>query len=95
MESATELLVVLIGAITAIVMSALGKLSMGIDKAPKMLRAVIVLALAAPIAWLAGVVGTELPADALTWDGATINAILTWLSAMGLHAVGKKLRPGD
>ena len=94
MESATELLVVLIGAITAIIMSALGKFSMGIDKAPKILRAFIVLGLAAPIAWLSGYFGTELPADPLTWDGATVNALLTWLSAMGLHAVGKKLRPG-
>lgn len=94
MESATELLVVIVGILTSLIMSVLGKLSLGIEKAPKMLRAVIVLALAAPIAWLAGAAGTELPADPLTWDGATINALLTWLSAMGIHAVGKKLQPG-
>ena len=95
MEAATELLVLLVSVLTAIIMSALGKISDGINKAPKLLRAFIVFAVAAPIAWLGGRVGIELPADPLTWDGATINAILTWLSAMGLHAVGKKLRPGD
>jgi hypothetical protein len=94
MEASTELLVALVGAITAIIMSVIGKISMGIDKAPKILRAFIVLALAAPIAWLSGYFGMKLPADPLTWDGATINALLTWLSAMGLHAVGKKLKSG-
>ena len=95
MEAATELLVLVVGIFTSIIMSALGKISEGINKAPAMLRAVIVLLLAAPIAWLSGFVGMELPADPLTWDGATINALLTWFSAMGLHAVGKKLRSGD
>ena len=86
MESFTELLVVVLGIITSLIMGLMKMLSINVAKLPTTAQAVIVLLLATPVAWLVGVSGLDLPADPLTWDGAVINGILTWLVAMGSRA---------
>lgn len=95
MESVTELLVVLLGALTSIIMALLKKFSGFLGKAPGPIQALVVVALSFPVAWLAGFFGMELPADPFTWDGALINAMLVSLTSMGAHAVGKTVGPGE
>lgn len=84
----TKLLVVLLGAVAAVIMAGL---KLGIDwfkKLPKVAQTMIVGALATPIALLSGAMGVDLPGDPTAWDGNTVNVILTWLAAMGVHAAG-------
>ena len=93
MEAMTELLVVVLGVVTSLIMTGLRKMTTLVDKLPTAARGVIVLLLATPIAWLSGQLGADLPADPLTWDGTVINVILTWLLALGAHAGAKALKP--
>ena len=45
------------------------------------------------IGLLGGFMGMELPGDVSTWDGNTVNVVLTWLTAMGSRAAIKTLKP--
>jgi hypothetical protein len=92
MES-SELTLIVVGILTSGIMGALKMLSLRFQKLPKRVKLIIVFVLAAPIAWLSGRVGIDLPADPTTWDGTTINAILIWLVAMGERAGVKALKP--
>ena len=92
MESVTELLVVFLGIVTSLVMVVLRRITTLVDKAPKVVRTLIVVALATPVAMLSGWLGVDLPGDPMVWDGAVINVILTALTAMGAHAGAKALQ---
>lgn len=83
----TKLLVLLLGLVTSLIMGGLRTLSTGLDKLPRPVKAMVVAALAIPVAWLGGASGIDLPADPATWDGTIVNMILTWLSAMGLNGL--------
>lgn len=88
----TQLLVAVLGLITSLIMAGL---KMGITwfaKLPKTSQAMMVGALAIPIGLLGGVMGVDLPGDPTTWDGNTVNVILTWLSSMGVHALGDAVK---
>ena len=87
-----ELLVILLGTLTSLIMGALKKYTTWINSIHPTWRAVIVGVLAVPIALLAGVLGLNLPADPAMWDGNVINSILTALLAMGQHALLKAIR---
>jgi hypothetical protein len=82
------LLVALLGAVESWILTGLRYVSTGVDKLPKPVKLILVAALSVPVAWLAGVSGLALPADPMTWDGTIVNAILLWLSAMGVNAAG-------
>ncbi len=86
-----QLFVVLIGMATALIMGGLRMAIEQLDKLPKLAKAMIVGALAIPIALLSGVMGVELPGDPTTWDGNVVNVILTWLTAMGARAATKAI----
>lgn len=87
-----EMLVLLLGTLTTIIVLVLGKLGTWFKSLPTMARGLIVGVIAIPVALLGGQMGVELPADPTTWDGNTVNAILTWASSMGIHAAGKALK---
>ena len=87
----TELLVVALGALTSLIMGGLKMGLTGLDKLPKPAKAMVVAALAVPIALLGGWIGVDLPGDVTTWDGNVINVILTWLTAMGVRAGTKAI----
>jgi len=89
----TQLLVVILGLVTSLIMGGLKLVIAQLDKMPKTGKAMIVGALAIPIALLGGVMGVELPGDVSSWDGNTVNVILTWLTAMGARAAIKTLKP--
>lgn len=92
MESVMELLVVLLGMVTSVVMVGFKRAVLLVDKMPSIYKAMLVMALSVPVAWLAGKSGLALPADPTTWDGNVVNSILTWLLAMGAHAGAKAIQ---
>lgn len=89
MESISELMVLLLGIVTSFAMVALRKMATFLDSVPSTVRSVIVVALSLPVAMLGGALGLELPADPTTWDGTTVNTVLTAVAAMGAHAGAK------
>lgn len=89
MEAFSDLLIMGLGTITSLVMVALGYLNAKLATLPPFVRTMIVTAIAVPVALLSGYIGIAVPADPTTWDGATVNVILTALSAMGIHAGAK------
>lgn len=89
----TQLLIVVLGIITSLVMGALKLLNTGIAKLPKTAKLMLVGAIAIPITLLGGWLGIDLPADPTTWDGVTVNVILTYLSAMGARAATRAVVP--
>ena len=82
----TQLLVVVIGMLTSVIMAILKQVTDLFKKMPKSLQAGVVAVIATPLAWLSGQVGIDLPGDPSAWDGNAVNAVLTWLTAMGVHA---------
>lgn len=84
----TQLLVVVLGLVTSLIMAGLKLGTNWFRKLPKKVQATVVAGLAVPIALLGGAMGVDLPGDPTSWDGNTVNVILTWLTAMGVHAGG-------
>jgi len=89
----TQLLVVILGLVTSLLMGGLKLVVAQMEKMPKATKAMIVAAIAVPIGLLGGFMGMELPGDVTTWDGNTVNVVLTWLTAMGSRAAIKTLKP--
>ena len=89
----TQLLVLVVGIVTSVTMAALKKVSEGLDSLPKPAKTLLVGAIATPIAILSGWVGIDLPGDPTTWDGTTVNVILTWASSMGIRAAARAIVP--
>lgn len=71
---------------TTFIMGGLRKVFAPLNTLPPIARTLIVSVLAFGTATLSGFLGTPLPADPTTWDGVTVNGILTALLAMGTHA---------
>jgi len=89
----TQLLVVVLGIVTSLIMGLLKLVSDGIAKLPKTLQLALVAALAVPVGLLGGWLGVAVPGDPTTWDGATVNVILTAFTAMGVRAATRAVVP--
>lgn len=94
MEVSPELIATVLALVTSLLMTGLRRVATSVEGLPPVVRTMIVVVLAAAVSWLGGVLGLDLPANPLTWDGTTINTVMTALLAMGLHAAGKALPTG-
>jgi hypothetical protein len=92
MESINELMVLAVGVATSYAMVGLRKVVVELDKAPPIVRSAVVVVLGLVATVVSGKLGIDLPADPATWDGVTINSLLTAFAAMGIHAVGKAFK---
>ncbi len=93
MEVLNELILAVIALATTVIMGGLKHGVDWIDDLPKTVKSLVVLLLAYALQTVAGFTGVEMPADPLTLDGATVNAVLVWLMSQGAHAAKKAIVP--
>lgn len=55
-----------------------------------LVKMLVSLVVAFGVSQLSRLIGFDLPGDPTTWIGTAYNAIAVWLTAAGLHAIGKK-----
>lgn len=85
----SQLLPVIAGAIAAATFQYVKHASDTLDAAPAWLKQIIVVVLAAVLAWLGSVLGVQIPTDVHAIDPTIWTGIISGALALALHAVKK------
>jgi len=87
MEAFSELIIALLGIVTAFIMQGLKKVIPLMDKLPTWGKSIVVLILSSVTVFVGGLLGVSIPANPEAWSPEVINSILVALVAMGSHAL--------
>lgn len=91
----TDLWVAVLGLVTSGIVKAVRTGFAKLNVLPPWIRTVLTVAIGTAVSYAGGLLGIALPVDPGTWDATVINAILTSLAAMGLHAGAKAIKKGN
>ncbi len=95
MEAFSELVIAMLGIVTAFIMQGLKKVLPLIDNLPAWGKSVLVLFLSTATVFVGGLLGVSIPADPNAWSPEVINSILVSLVAMGSHALKGAVKKTD
>lgn len=87
------LIAIAAGVLTSVGMSALRKASTFVDTLPALAKQGIVLAVAFAVVQVNGLLGLDLPVDALGFSADALNALITALLSFGVYSVAKVAKP--
>lgn len=81
------LIPVFAGAVTSFVMTGLRKVSTWVNAQSSWIKQLIVLLIAFGVTQLSGLLGLQLPADALMWGSDVVNTVITALLSFGVYNI--------